>query len=70
MPKLPDIPHQEAINAFKKAGFWIARQGKHTTMTDGEKIITIPRHNPINAYTLGATIRGAGMTIEDFKKLL
>ncbi|HET6402439.1 MAG TPA: type II toxin-antitoxin system HicA family toxin [Candidatus Kapabacteria bacterium] len=70
MPKLPDIPHQAAINAFKKVGFWIVRQGKHTTMTDGEKILTIPRHNPINAYTLGSIIRSANMTIEEFKKLL
>jgi predicted RNA binding protein YcfA (HicA-like mRNA interferase family) len=70
VPKLPDIPHQGAINAFKKAGFWIARQGKHTTMTDGDKIITIPRHNPVNAFTLGSIIRSAGLSIDEFRKLL
>ena len=35
MPKLPGVNHQRAINAFEKAGFWIARQGKHVTMTNG-----------------------------------
>jgi predicted RNA binding protein YcfA (HicA-like mRNA interferase family) len=35
MPKLPGINHQRAVKAFKKAGFWIARQGKHITMTNG-----------------------------------
>ncbi len=33
-------------------------------MTDGERILTFPRHNPINAYTMGAIIRDAGLTIE------
>ena len=47
MPKIAGINHQQAVNAFKKAGFWIARQGKHITMTNGECIITIPRANPI-----------------------
>ena len=43
MPKLPGINHQRAVKAFEKQGFWIARQGKHIAMTDGERIITIPR---------------------------
>ncbi|WP_124976443.1 type II toxin-antitoxin system HicA family toxin [Aphanothece sacrum] len=70
MPKLSGINHQRAIKAFEKAEFYLARQGKHITMTDGEKIITIPRANPINAYTMGTIIKGPGMTIEEFKKLL
>ncbi len=51
MPKLSGITginHQRAVGAFQKAGFWVARQGKHITMTNGERIITIPRANPIN----------------------
>ena len=56
--------------AFEKAGFWIVRQGKHVTMTNGEKILTIPRNNPINASTLAAIIRGAGISIDEFRKLL
>jgi len=45
-------------------------QGKHITMTDGERIITLPRANPINAYTMGGIIKDAGITIEEFKSLL
>ena len=70
MSKLSGINHLQAVNAFKKAGLAIARQGKHITMTDGERIITIPRANPINAYTMGGIIKDAGLTIEEFKKLL
>lgn len=70
MPGLPGINHQRAVNAFKKVGFVIARQGKHITMTDGKRIITIPRANPINSYTMAGIIKDAGLSIEDFKKLL
>jgi len=70
MPKLPGINHQRAVRAFKKAGFWIDRKSKHITMTNGERIITIPRANPVNAYTMAGIIKDAGLTIEEFKKLL
>ena len=70
MPKLPGINHLNAVRAFKKVGFYIARQGKHIVMTDGSRILTIPRHNPINAITMGNIIRDSGLTIEAFKKLL
>jgi len=33
MPKLSGINHQRAVKAFEKAGFWVARQGKHITET-------------------------------------
>jgi hypothetical protein len=39
-------------------------------MTNGERIITIPRANPINAFTMAGIIRDAGMSIQEFKKLL
>ena len=63
MAKLPGVNHKQAVKAFEKAGFWIARQGKHITMTDGERIITIPRANPINAYTMAGIIKDAGLSI-------
>jgi hypothetical protein len=39
-------------------------------MTDGVRFLTIPRHNPVNAFTMGGIIRDAGLTIDQFKKLL
>ena len=70
MPKLSGINHLDAVRALEKAGFWIARQGKHIVMTDGTRILTIPRHNPVNAYTMAGIVRDAGLTIKAFKKLL
>jgi hypothetical protein len=39
-------------------------------MTNGERIITIPRADPVNAYTMAGIIKDAGLNIDDFKKLL
>ena len=70
MPRLPGINHLEAVRALEKAGFGIVRQGKHIVMTDGVRILTIPRHNPVNALTMGGIVRDAGLTVEAFRKLL
>jgi predicted RNA binding protein YcfA (HicA-like mRNA interferase family) len=64
------VPHQKAVRALEKAGFRIARQGKHIVMTDGRRILTLPRHNPVNAYTMAGIVRDAGLSIEAFRKLL
>jgi predicted RNA binding protein YcfA (HicA-like mRNA interferase family) len=71
MPRLPGINHLDAVRALEKAGFWIARQGKHIVMTNEDgRIVTIPRNNPVNAFTMGGIVRDAGLTIEEFKALL
>ena len=58
------------MRALEKAGLRVARQGKQIIMTDGVRILTIPRNNPVNAFTMGGIVRDAGLTIEEFRKLL
>jgi predicted RNA binding protein YcfA (HicA-like mRNA interferase family) len=70
VPKIPGVNHLDAVRALEKAGFRILRQGKHTVMTDGTHKLMIPRHNPINAITMGGIVRAAGLTAEEFRKLL
>lgn len=70
MPKLPGINHLDAVRALEKSGFRIVRQGKHIVMSDGIRILTIPRHNPVNAFTMGGIVQDAGITFDDFRKLL
>ena len=70
MPKIPGVSHKLAIKALGKAGFKVIREGKHTILGNGTRFLTIPRHNPINAYTLGGIVRDAGMSVEEFKKFL
>jgi predicted RNA binding protein YcfA (HicA-like mRNA interferase family) len=64
MPKVPGINHAEAVRALEKAGFRIVRQGKHTVMSNNGRLVTIPRHNPIKAFTMGGIIQDAGLTVE------
>jgi predicted RNA binding protein YcfA (HicA-like mRNA interferase family) len=68
--KIPGVPHLKAVRALEKAGFRIVRQSKHIVMSDGVRILTIPRHDPVNAFTLGGIVRDAGLSEEEFKKLL
>ncbi len=70
MGKIPGVNHLQAVRALQKAGFRIARQSKHIVMTDGTRILTIPRHNPVNAYTMGGIVRDAGLSEEQFRALL
>ena len=70
MPKIPGVNHLNAVRALEKVGFKIIRQGKHIVMSDGTRQVTIPRHNPIQAFTLGGIVLDAGLTVEEFRKLL
>ncbi|HET6456088.1 MAG TPA: type II toxin-antitoxin system HicA family toxin [Armatimonadota bacterium] len=65
-----DVSTARAQKAFEKVGFKVIRQGKHTVMSDGARYLTLPRHNPINPYTLRTLIRAAGLSDEQFKELL
>jgi len=71
MPSIPGIKHNSAIRALLEAGFRIARQGrKHVVLTDGSRVLTIPRSNPINAFTMGGIVKDAGLSVAQFKSLL
>jgi len=70
VPRIPGVNHQDAVRALQKAGFRVARQGKHIVMTDDVRIITIPRHNPVNAFTMGGIVRDAGLSEDEFRALL
>jgi predicted RNA binding protein YcfA (HicA-like mRNA interferase family) len=70
VPKVPGVNHLDAVRALQRAGFYVARQGKHIVMTDGTRILTIPRANPVNSFTMGGIVRDAGLTVEQFKSLL
>ncbi len=70
MPRIPGISSEQAVRVFERLGYRLIRQGKHIVMSDGATRLTIPRHNPINAYTMGAIARDAGLSPQEFKKLL
>ena len=71
MPKIPGVNHLLAVRTLEKAGFNIVRQGKkHIVMSDGTRFLTIPRKNPINSFTMGGIVKDAGLSVEEFRKLL
>jgi len=70
LPRIPGVNHLEAVRALERAGFRIVRQGKHVVMSNGQRIVTIPRHNPVNAFTMGGIARDAGLSVEQFRELL
>lgn len=76
MPKLPrEVKRDQAIKAFRRAGWEIrpTKKGKRHTVMVKEgvaSIISIPRHRTIKAGTLDKMLEVAGLTIEEFLKLL
>lgn len=75
MPRLPVVSGKEVIKALSKAGFSVVRQkGSHVRLEkiQGEKIIklTVPFHNELKKGTLSKIVNDAGMTMEDFIRLL
>lgn len=70
MPTVPGVKHLDAVRALERAAFGVVRHGKHIVMTDGVRILTIPRHDPVNGYTMGGIVRDAGITVEGLRKLL
>lgn len=67
MPKLPGISQKDAVRVFTKLGFRIVRESGHIVMSNGNVRLTIPRHNPINAITMGAIAKDANLTPTEFR---
>ena len=73
MAKLPRISGMNAVKAFNKSGWSVARQtGSHIIMikNDYKVILSVPIHNELDRGTLRKLIKSAGLTVEDFVRLL
>jgi predicted RNA binding protein YcfA (HicA-like mRNA interferase family) len=73
MPRLPVVSGREAVRAFQKAGWRrVSQVGDHVTLDrDGARyLITIPLHRELAKGLLRDAIRKAGMTVDEFRRLL
>ena len=70
MPRIPGVSYRQAIRVLEKLGYRVVRQSGHAVMSNGEVTVTVPRHNPVNAYTMGAIARDAGLSPDEFRKLM
>lgn len=72
MPELRNVKGSQAIKAFERAG-GIVRKGKgdhvNLKMPNGQNI-TIPSRGVVKIGLLKAAIKKAGLTEEEFSKLL
>ncbi len=71
MPRLPRISGAEAVRAFQRLGFEIARQkGSHIVMRRGASGCVVPNHRELKTGTLGGALRQAGVTVDEFRAAL
>ncbi len=74
--RLPAISGRRVVRALTRAGFVVDRVvGSHhvlTHPTDATRTVTVPCHSArdLKPGTLRAIIRQAGMTVDEFNKLL
>ncbi len=52
MLRIRGVNHLDVVRALEEVGFPIARLRKHVVMPDSQRIVTTPRHNPVNAFTM------------------
>jgi len=73
MPKLPRISGREAVRAFQRAGWEVARQrGSHVVLTKPGSIYTlsVPLHAVLGPGLLRDLIRKAGLSVGELTELL
>jgi predicted RNA binding protein YcfA (HicA-like mRNA interferase family) len=72
MPKLPVLSGKDLIKALSRIGYNFDHQtGSHVTLVNPSgKKITVPNHRELGPGILRAIIKQAGLSIEEFLKLL
>jgi len=75
MPKLPLVSGREVIKALSKAGFEVVgRKGSYVRLKKKTQIKTyiviVPLHSEIKRGTLKSILRQAGLTTNEFLKIL
>jgi predicted RNA binding protein YcfA (HicA-like mRNA interferase family) len=73
MPRLPAIFGREAVRAFERAGWRLARQeSSHMILTKPGTyvVLSVPDHRTLSRGTLRSLIRKAGLDVEGFVALL
>lgn len=73
MSKLPRVAGRECVRALGKAGFYFKRQeGSHIILRRDSPFaqVVVPDHKELDRGALRAIIRQAGISVDEFIKLL
>ena len=69
--RLLPVSGKQMVKVFRKIGFQLNRQkGSHIIMSKENDILVIPNHKTIAKGTERELIKDAGLTVEEFNKLL
>ena len=69
--KLPVISGKETVKVLVKLGFEVRMgKGDHVVLKKGYRVFTVPLHNPLKKGTLRKILKQAGVSAEDFMKVL
>ena len=69
--RLIPVAGKQMVKVFSKIGYQIERQrGSHIVMSKDDDILVIPDHNPVARGTERELIKDAGLTVEEFNRLL
>jgi predicted RNA binding protein YcfA (HicA-like mRNA interferase family) len=71
-PALSDVPVRKVIRALESVGFWHVRtKGSHAVYRNQEgRAVVVPQHGDVKRGTLASILRQAGLTPDEFLKLL
>jgi len=72
--KLTPRPTKRVLKALQRGGWTLRRSkpgAKHYVLehSDKPRILVIPRHSRIKKGTLGAVIKQAGLTLDEFEEM-
>ena len=75
MSAIPSLSYQKIIRALHRAGWTVVRQkGSHIRLqkrvSDEVLKVTVPAHRPVKRTTLSHILKQAGLTLEEFEKLV
>jgi len=73
MSKLPVVSGKKCIKLLGKAGFYSKRrEGSHITLRRDEPFaqVVVPDHKELDRGTLRAIIRQAGLSVDEFIRLM
>jgi predicted RNA binding protein YcfA (HicA-like mRNA interferase family) len=73
MPALPVLSGRKVVRAFEQLGWHVVRQrGSHIILVrEGENVtLSIPDHKEVAKGTLRSLIRAAGITVDEFSRLV
>jgi predicted RNA binding protein YcfA (HicA-like mRNA interferase family) len=73
MAVLPVVSGREVVQAFERDGWIMVRQrGSHMILVKDGRIasLSVPDHREVARGTLRSLIRGSGLTVDQFVKLV